>query len=140
MLDLSKLSGTRQADLDSKCQVEKQALWLGPGGPTPVDFTVNRASPLVTGRQWAPLPPFQHLRVLAARRVSEKGPVILAPFSLPLFFLNRTHQQSWLHCWAGTEGQTLPFLKRPPPPCRSKRNSCISGVYRSQWTHPDKGD
>lgn len=33
VVGLSLLSCTRQADLDSKCQIEKQPLWPGPAHP-----------------------------------------------------------------------------------------------------------
>lgn len=33
VVGLSLLSCTRQADLDSKCQIEKQLLWSGPAHP-----------------------------------------------------------------------------------------------------------
>lgn len=47
----------------------KAAIVAGPYlHPPPVDFTVNRASPLVTEGQCAPLPPFQPRRVRAARQ------------------------------------------------------------------------
>lgn len=63
-------SCTKQADLDPECGTERAAFVDSPPpNPPPVDFTVNRASPLVTVGQCGFLPLFQPRRVRAARRL-----------------------------------------------------------------------
>lgn len=62
--------------------------------PPQVDFTVNRASPLVTEGQCTPLPPFQ---ACGSEQPDSflNNPVILAPFSLPLFLLTEHTNRAW---------------------------------------------
>lgn len=64
-------SCAKQSELDPECGRERAAFVDPPPllQPPPVDFTVNRASPLVTAGQCVFLPLFQPRPVQAARRL-----------------------------------------------------------------------
>ncbi|MEQ2279474.1 hypothetical protein AMECASPLE_009909 [Ameca splendens] len=98
----------------------------------PLDFTVNRASPLVTKGQSPSFPLFQACRVRAARQFSEYNPVILAPFSLPPFLLMEHTNRAWK--MASLLGQkakpdlvVFSNIGSPSTPLWSHRNECILG-------------
>lgn len=111
--------------------------------PTPLDFTVNRASPLVTERQCAPFPPFQPRRVQVARQFSECDSVILAPFSPPLFLLTEHPNRAWKR--ASLLGQRarpdlVIFYNTDSPSTLlcSRRNECIVGRCKVNGPHQTK--
>lgn len=111
--------------------------------PTPLDFTVNRASPLVTEGQCAPFPPFQSCRVQVARQFSECDSVILAPFSPSLFLLMEHTNRAWK--MASLSGQRAkPDLVifyndgSPATPLCSQRNECVAGSCKVNGLYQTK--